>query len=308
MERLLEELLASSRPYTAQGKLADYIPELLKADAGALGVYVMRTDGTGAWAGDCRQDFTIQSVVKPILLLLALMDNGVEAVRSKVGVEATGKPFDAINMLSGGEQILDSAHLNPMVNMGAILLCTMIGGETYGQKFERLLELTRRLADNPHITVDEAVYLSEKTHGSKNRALAYLLKTHGLMDADVEEVLDCYFRACSIRVTCKDLARMGAVLANRGRAPGSDERIFPAEFAQYVNAILLTCGMYDGSGDFAVRVGLPAKSGVGGGIMAIAPTRMGIGIFSPALDRKGNSVAGIRLLEEFSHRMFLSIF
>ncbi len=308
MEQLLEELLDSCKTYTKDGKLADYIPELLKADPNALGVFVMRTDGKGTWAGDSRQLFTIQSVVKPILLLQALMDNGIEAVRAKVGVEATGKPFDAINMLSGGEQILDSAHLNPMVNMGAILMCTLIHGDTYQEKFDRLLNLTHRLADNPDITVDEAVYRSEKTHGSKNRALAYLLKTHGLLEGDVEEVLDCYFRACSIRVNCKDLARIGAVLANRGRAPGSDERLFPGVFARYVNAILLTCGMYDGSGDFAVRVGLPAKSGVGGGIMAVAPTRMGIGIYSPALDAKGNSVAGIHLLEEFSHRMFLSIF
>ena len=308
MEQLLEELLETSRPYVENGKLAAYIPELLKADPNALGVYVMRTDGKCSWAGDCTQHFTIQSVVKPILLLLALMDNGVEAVRSRVGVEATGKPFDAINAINTNEKALYSEHLNPMVNMGAILLCTMIHGETYEEKFARLLDLTRTLADNPDIVVDESVYRSEKATGSKNRALAYLLKTYGMIEGDVEEVLDCYFRACSIQVTCKDLARIGAVLANRGRAPGSDDRIFPAQFAQYVNAILLTCGMYDGSGDFAVRVGIPAKSGVGGGIMAVAPTRMGIGIFGPALDKNGNSIAGIRLLEEFSHRMYLSIF
>ena len=292
MEQLLEELLEASQPFTKNGKLADYIPELLKADPNALGIYVMRPDGKRSWAGDCSQKFTIQSVVKPILLLLALMDNGIEAVRSQVGVEATGKPFDAINAINTNEKALYSEHLNPMVNMGAILMCTLIRGDTYEEKFNRLLELTRKLADNPDIVVDEAVYQSEKATGSKNRALAYLL----------------YFRACSIQVTCKDLARIGAVLANRGRAPGSDERLFPAKFAQYVNAILLTCGMYDGSGDFAVRVGIPAKSGVGGGIMAVVPTRMGIGIFGPALDKNGNSVAGIRLLEEFSHRMYLSIF
>ena len=308
MEQLLEELLEASQLFTKDGKLADYIPELLKADPSALGIYVMRPDGKRSWAGDCSQKFTIQSVVKPILLLLALMDNGIEVVRSHVGVEATGKPFDAINAINTNEKALYSEHLNPMVNMGAILMCTLIHGDTYAEKFQRLLELTRKLADNPDIVVDEAVYRSEKATGSKNRALAYLLKTYGMLEGDVEEVLDCYFRACSIQVTCKDLARIGAVLANRGRAPGSDERLFPAKFAQYVNAILLTCGMYDGSGDFAVRVGIPAKSGVGGGIMAVVPTRMGIGIFGPALDKNGNSLAGIRLLEEFSHRMYLSIF
>lgn len=305
MEQLLEELLAASRPYTKEGRLADYIPELSKADPNALGIYVVSSDGKHSWAGSYNQPFTIQSIVKPILLLLALMDNGIDAVRARVGVEAAGKPFDAINT---SEQALDSEHLNPMVNMGAIVMCTLIRGETYQERFARLLDLTRKLADNPDITVDEAVYRSEKSHGSKNRALAYLLKTYGFLQDDVEEVLDCYFRACSIRVDCRDLAHIAAVLANRGRAPGSDERIFPARFAQYVNAILLTCGMYDGSGEFAIRVGLPAKSGVGGGIMAAVPTRMGIGIFSPALDRKGNSVAGIHLLEQLSQRMYLSIF
>ena len=305
MEQLLEELLAASRPYTREGRLADYIPELSKADPNALGIYVVSSDGKHSWAGSYNQPFTIQSIVKPILLLLALMDNGIDAVRARVGVEATGKHFDAINT---SEQALDNEHLNPMVNMGAIVMCTLIRGETYQERFARLLDLTRKLADNPDITVDEAVYRSEKSHGSKNRALAYLLKTYGFLQDDVEEVLDCYFRACSIRVDCRDLAHIAAVLANRGRAPGSDERIFPARFAQYVNAILLTCGMYDGSGEFAIRVGLPAKSGVGGGIMAAVPTRMGIGIFSPALDRKGNSVAGIHLLEQLSQRMYLSIF
>ena len=156
--------------------------------------------------------------------------------------------------------------------------------------------------------VDEAVYRSEKSHGSKNRALAYLLKFHGLLEDDVEEVLDCYFRACSIRADCRALAHIGAVLSNRGRLPASNERVFPAAMSRYVNAVLMTCGMYDGSGEFALRVGVPAKSGVGGGIMAVVPTRMGIGIFGPALDRKGNSVAGIRLLERLSQELYLSIF
>ena len=308
MERLLEELLEECRPYTLEGRVATYIPDLAKADPGDFGVCVLSSDGRRYHAGDYKKRFTIQSVVKPMLLLLALMDNGEDYVRARVGVEATGKPFDAINAINTNEKALYSEHLNPMVNMGAILMCTLIHGDTYQEKFDRLLDLTRKLADNPDIVVDEAVYQSEKATGSKNRALAYLLKTYGMIQGDVEEVLDCYFRACSIQVTCKDLARIGAVLANRGRAPGSDERIFPAKFAQYVNAILLTCGMYDGSGDFAVRVGIPAKSGVGGGIMAVVPTRMGIGIFGPALDKNGNSVAGIHLLEEFSHRMYLSIF
>ncbi len=305
MEELLERLLEECLHFTTQGRVADYIPELAKANPDALGIYVIGSEGKHSWAGDCHQPFTIQSVVKPILLLQALLDNGVELVQSRVGVEATGKPFDAIN---AGDQSLDSGHINPMVNMGAIVMCTLIRGATYEERFQRLLELTRKLAGDESIGVDEAVYRSEKSHGSKNRALAYLLKSYGLLEDDVEEVLDCYFRACSIQVDCRALAHIGAVLSNRGRLPVSNQRIFPSSLARYVNAILMTCGMYDGSGEFAMRVGVPAKSGVGGGIMAVVPTRMGIGIYSPALDSKGNSMAGIHLLERLSKELYLSIF
>ncbi|MCI8420630.1 MAG: glutaminase, partial [Oscillospiraceae bacterium] len=174
MEELLERLLAECRPWTEQGRVADYIPELGKQDPSALGVYVTGSDGKRSWAGDWERPFTLQSVVKPILLLQALLDNGVEAVQRRVGVEATGKPFDAIN---AGDQTLDSAHLNPMVNMGAIVMCTLIHGGSYEERFRRLLELTRRMAGDGSIGINEAVYRSEKAHGSKNRALAYLLKS-----------------------------------------------------------------------------------------------------------------------------------
>lgn len=306
MEELLEQLLEECRPYTQEGKVATYIPELAKGNWEDLGIYVLRSDGRHYQAGDYKKRFTIQSVVKPILLLQALMDNGKDFVRARVGVEATGKPFDAINVT---DQTLLSEHINPMVNMGAIAMCTLIKGKNGEERFQRLLELTRALAGDPEIALDEAVYLSEKRTGNKNRALGFLLKTYGMIeDDDVEEVLDCYFKACSISVNSKNLANIGYVLASRGKRPQTEERIFPSAYAHYVNAILATCGMYDGSGDFAVKVGVPAKSGVGGGIMAVVPTRMGIGIFGPALDGKGNSVAGIRLLEQLSQQMYLSIF
>lgn len=305
MQEFLRQLVQECAPYAQEGKLADYIPELSKADPSAVGVYIITRDGERSFAGSSTARFTIQSVVKPILLLLALMDNGIDFVRSRVGVEATGKPFDAIN---ASDQRLDSAHLNPMVNMGAIAMCSLIHGDTYEEKFRRLLTLTRKLAGDDSIVVDEAVYLSEKSHGSKNRSLAYLLKSYGMLEDHVEDVLDCYFRACSISVTCENLANIGFVLANEGRLPGSGEQVFPAHFARYVNAILTTCGMYDGSGEFAIRVGVPAKSGVGGGIMAVVPSKMGIGIYSPALDEKGNSIAGIWMLEQLSLRLGLSIF
>ena len=305
MIELLEDILEECRHYTHEGKLADYIPELSKANPEDFGICIISSDKRRSKAGDCDKTFTIQSVVKPILLLLALMDNGIDTVKRYVGVEATGKPFDAINY---SDQTLLSENINPMVNMGAIVMCTLIKGETYDEKFERLLELTRKLANNPDIELDEQVYLSEKRTGNKNRALAYLLKTYGMIGDNVEDVLDCYFKACSIKVNCEDLAKIGLTLSNHGKSPITGERIFPSNYANYVNAILMTCGMYDGSGEFAVRVGVPAKSGVGGGIMAIVPTRMGIGIYSPALDSKGNSIAGINALELLSKRLYLSIF
>ena len=304
MEELLDALLRECQPYTAHGKVATYIPELAKGDPSDLGIYVLRSDGRHYQAGSYRKHFTIQSVVKPILLLLALLDNGEEVVRAKVGVEATGKPFDAINVT---DSPLLSAHLNPMVNMGAIAICTLIHGSSYEERFQRLLNFTRQLAGNPEIDLDEAVYLSEKRTGSKNRALAFLLKSYGMLEDGVEEVLDCYFKACSIRVNSKDLANIAFVLANHGKALQSDEQLFPPEYARYVNAIMMTCGMYDGSGDFAIRVGIPAKSGVGGGIMSAIPSKGGLGVVGPALNETGNSAGGIELLSRLSDEMDLSI-
>ena len=307
MEGLLSQLIEQCRPDTKNGRVANYIPALAKADPNALGVYILDRNGLHSQGGDSQVRFTIQSIVKPILLLQALMDNGEDFVRSRVGVESTGKPFDAINISDAISQEILSEHINPMVNMGAIVMCTLIHGENYRARFDRLLELTRKLANNPEIDVDEEVYLSEKTTGNKNRALAFLMRSCGLLDGEVEEVLDCYFRACSIRVDCRDLARIAFVLANKGR-DFLGNQLFPARYAHYVNAVMMTCGMYDGAGDFAVTVGVPAKSGVGGGIMAVVPGRMGIGIYSPALDKKGNSIAGIRILRRLSRQLELSIF
>ena len=251
MEELLQQILQECRPYTGQGALASYIPELARQDPDRLGIAVFHKDGTLVEAGDSRRSFTIQSVMKPLSLLLALQDNGRETVRAHVGVEATGKPFDAINV---ADNALLAKHLNPMVNAGAILMCQLIGGETYDHRFQRLLDFIRRLADNDEIALDEEVYHSEKTTGSKNRALAYLLKAHGLIRGDVEELLDCYFRACSIRVSAANLARIGCVLACHGQLPGGER------------------------------------------------------LFGPALDEKGNSLAGIRALELLSARLDLSVF
>ena len=305
MNELLQRIINDCYQYTKNGKVATYIPELAKANASEFGICTISNDNKIGSAGDYEKHFTMQSIVKPMILLMALKDKGEEKVRSLVGVESTGKPFDAFNY---SDQALRCEHINPMINIGAITLCSLIDGESYEEKFSRLLNLTRKMADNPLLEVDEAVYMSEKATGNKNRALAYMLKSYGMIDADVESILDCYFRACSIKVTSVDLAKIALVLANKGMDKKTGKQIIDKKYAKYINAVLMTCGMYDGSGEFAINVGVPAKSGVGGGIMAVVPGRMGIGIYSPALDSKGNSYAGIKALELLSNELELSIF
>ncbi|MBQ8371360.1 MAG: glutaminase A [Clostridia bacterium] len=304
MKELLEQILNECAHHATSGRVANYIPELAKSDPLDFGIFVKAVDGKEYYAGDWSKPFTMQSVAKPVILLLALMDKGKEHVERLCGVEATGKPFDAFNY---SDRALTGEHINPMINAGAIALCTLIDGKTSDEKFNRLLGLARRLSGNPELDIDEAVYLSEKATGNKNRALAYMLKAYGMIDCPTEELLDIYFKACSIKATCKDLGRIASVLANHG-CTSDGEEIISADDARYVKAIMTICGMYDGSGEFALRVGIPAKSGVGGGIMACVPSRMGIGVYSPSLDRKGNSIAGVKALELLSKRLGLSIF
>ena len=305
MKSLLEQIVADCAHYPAQGRVATYIPELAGVNPNQLGLYVSMDNGTDYWAGDCFEQFTMQSVAKTLILLQALLDSGIDRVRALVGVEATGKPFDTFNY---SDQALTGAHINPMVNTGAIALCTLIHGDSYHSRFSRVLDLARKLSGNDSLEIDESVYQSEKLTGNKNRALAYMLTAYGMISDPVEDVLDCYFRACSISANCKDLAKIARVFANHGMHPETKEQLFPVEYAKYVNATLATCGMYDGSGEFALTVGFPAKSGVGGGIMGVIPRRMGIGVFAPALDKHGNSVAGVQALARLSQALDLSIY
>ena len=305
MNALLDRILADCAHFPSQGHVATYIPELANVDPDQIGICLSMEDGTEYFSGSWAAPFTMQSVVKSLILLQALLDSGSDAVRTLVGVEATGKPFDAFNY---SDQALTGAHINPMINTGAIALCTLIHGDSYQDKTAKLLELARSLAHDPDICVDEAVYQSEKKTGNKNRALAYMLTAYGMIGDPVEEILDCYFRACSFRVDCRALARIGRIFAFHGKDPATGEQLFPAEYAKYVNATLATCGMYDGSGEFALTVGFPAKSGVGGGIMGVIPRRMGIGVFAPALDRHGNSVAGVQVLAKLSQTLDLGIY
>ncbi|WP_027624422.1 glutaminase A [Clostridium lundense] len=305
MKELLNNIIESNRRYTKQGELAAYIPELTKANKDALGVCVTTLDGQEFCAGDCETKFTIQSISKVISLIIALMDNGKEKVFSKVGVEPTSEAFNSITNLE-----TKNLHrpLNPMINAGAIAIVSLIEGENSECVFNKILDFTKKMTGNENLHIDENIYRSEKSTGDRNRSLAYFMKSTGVITKDIDEVLDAYFRQCSIEVTCRDISRIGAVLANDGVIPWNGEKLVPKEIARIVKAIMTTCGMYDESGEFAVNIGLPAKSGVGGGVMAAVPSKLGIGVVGPALDDKGNSSAGIKVLEDLSKKLNLSIF
>ncbi len=305
LQEFLDRAVKEHRQYTIDGTVANYIPELGSADPDTLGITIIQSDGSTYSAGDCTISFTLQSISKIVSLLQALMDHGPEVVFQKVGKEPTGDPFHSIAKL---ELMQPSRPLNPMINAGAIAVTSMIKGDDPWEKTDRLLNLTRRLTRSDNIRINERVYLSEKKTADRNRALAYFMRDNGTIHGDAEEILEVYFMQCAIEIDCSDLAYMGAVLANEGRDILSNEVIVPAEYARIVKTFMVTCGMYNASGSFAIDVGIPAKSGVSGGILALVPYRMGIGVIGPALNEYGNSVAGVRLLESLSKQWDLSIF
>lgn len=305
MAQLLTDLVAENRHWCGQGRVATYIPELAKQNPGLLGVAVCDLQGRRWAAGDWQAPFTLQSISKVATFICALRDNAFDTLPRKISVAPTADGFNSIiNLETKNEQ----RPLNPMINSGAIAAITMVRGTTIEDKFQRILSMIGDMAGNDALVVNEAVYRSEKRTGDRNRSLAYFMKSTGIIDGDVEELLDAYFRLCSVEVTCGDVACMGAVLAGDGRSPFSGQRLFDSKIARMVKAVMTTCGMYDASGEFAVDVGMPGKSGVGGGILAVAPGRMGVAVLGPALDAKGNSLAGWKLLERLAVELDLSIF
>lgn len=306
MFNLLATLVDKNKIYGKQGKLASYIPALLEADPESLGICVVElSSGREFYAGECDEKFTIQSISKVVGLILALGDNGRENVFRKVNVEPTGMGFNSIVNLEVRDQ---NRPYNPMINAGAIVTTSLIYGKSKEEKFERIIEFMRRATNNPNISLNEEVYESEKMTGDRNRSLAYFMKSNKILEGNVEDILDIYFKQCSIEVTARDLARFGAVLANDGIAPWNGQRLMSRDVCRIAKTIMVTCGMYDASGEFAVEVGVPAKSGVGGGILATVPRNYGIGIYGPALDKKGNSIAGLRLIKDLAEELDLSIF
>lgn len=289
----LNELHAKYRNLD-DGKVADYIPELAIAQREWFGICVVTTEGQVFEVGDCSQLFTIQSISKAFVYGLALEDHGRDYVNSKIGVEPTGEAFNSI--------VLDeetNRPYNPMVNAGAIATTDLIKGKDGTERLKRLLEMFKRYTGREH-EIDVAVFLSERTSGHRNRAISYLMLNFGMVSEKIDETLDLYFQQCSIRVNARDLAMLAATLANGGVNPITGERALDEHYVQDVISVMLTCGMYDGSGEWAYRVGMPAKSGVGGGILAVAPQKVGIGTFSPPLDSKGNSLRGVKVCQDLS--------
>lgn len=305
MTDILQTLVEKNKIYGQEGKLASYIPALLKADVNDLGIAVVDLDGKESFAGNCDKNFTIQSISKIVSLMIALSDNKMTDVFKKVNVEPTGEGFNSIVKLETTET---GRPYNPMINAGAIVTTSLIKGETEEEKLKKLIDFMKKATNNPNIKINEEVYISEKLTGNRNRALAYFMKSSGILEGNVEEILDLYFRQCSIEANARDLARLGAVLANDGIIPWSGEKLVDKKICRIVKSIMVTCGMYDASGEFAVRIGIPAKSGVGGGIVGAVPKRMGIGVYGPALDEKGNSIAGLKILEDLAKELDLSIF
>lgn len=285
-----------------EGKVADYIPELSKVDPNQFGICIATSDGHIYEVGDSRVKFTIQSISKALAYGLALEDRGEQHVLSKIGVEPSGDVFNAISLKAGS-----GAPFNPMINAGAIATCGQIlktGGES------RIDRITRYLSTcaGHQLEIDQEIYRSESETGHRNRAIGWMLRNFDIIDEDPCEIVETYFQQCSLMVTCADLAVMGATLANQGINPLTGERAISHDYVDNVLAVMASCGMYDWSGEWIYRVGLPAKSGVGGGILAVLPGQLGIGVFSPRLDAQGNSVRAIRVCMDLARELALHMF
>lgn len=284
------------------GAVATYIPELAKADPNWFAISVVSIDGQVVEVGNHQQLFSIQSISKPFMFGMALENHGREHVLTRVGVEPTGEAFNSI--------VLDEKSnrpFNPLVNSGAIATADLIEGRDFPDRVTKMLEMFGRYAGRP-VYVDNSVFMSERFTGHRNRAMAHLMLNFGMVKDRVEQTLELYFQQCSVLMNCHDLAVMGATLANGGVNPMTGERALKAEYVKDLLSIMLSCGMYDFAGEWAYRVGLPAKSGVSGGIVVVVPGQVGIGIFSPRLDPRGNSVRGVKVCQELSEQFGLHCF
>jgi len=302
VDGMLAEIYARSLPFS-EGALADYIPELAKVSPGSFGIAVATTKGKVHTIGDANIEFTIQSTSKALSYCMALEICGRNAVLANVGVEPSGDPFNAIEFSP-----VTRRPYNPMVNAGAITISGMLRDALGAEAaFEQMLDRFSQAAGRP-LRLNEEVYRSESVTGHRNRAIGHLLLSAGALQEPVEPALDLYFRQCSIMVTAADLALMGATIANLGVNPVTGQQVFDIDCVRDTQSVMLSCGMYDFSGGWIYEVGIPAKSGVGGGILGVVNRQLGVGTYSPRLDSNGNSVRGIESFKMMSDVLGLHAF
>lgn len=288
--------LKEGKPYVCD-------PSVSQVDPNRFGICAVDVDGRALGVGDWQYPFLIQSISKVFVYGQALEDHGREYVHRRVDIEPSGAPYDAIIKLEQKSK----RPFNPMVNTGGIATTSLIKGKTRGQRLQRILEMYSRYMGR-EVVLDAPAFLAEQQTGDRNRAISYLLRHFGMMNGSVDDALDLYLQQCSVRVTAKDLAVMAATLASGGVNPLTGIRAISSEYVQDLLSVMHICGMYDFAGAWAYEVGFPAKSGVGGGIIAVAPGRMGLAVFSPPLDERGNSIRGIRVFEELSRKLKIHIF
>lgn len=301
MDQLLAQIAREIGPQIGGGTVADYIPALAEVDPRQFGIAVALADGACHGAGDWTKTFSLQSISKLFTLALALSENE-ESIWSRVGREPSGNAFNSLVQL----EYENGIPRNPFINAGALVVTDHLAG-VVGDAASAVVEFLRAEADNPGIRCDDEVAASEAAHADRNLALAHFLASYDNIRGDVREVVDQYVRQCAIAISCRDLALAGLFLARHGiRRDGS--RMLSPGHTKRINAVMLTCGTYDAAGEFAYRVGLPGKSGVGGGILAVVPGRCSIAVWGPGLDRRGNSVAGVAALDRFTTLTDWSVF
>lgn len=292
LQPLLDHIAAAAPRHFGEGKVADYIPALAEVAPDQFGIAVCDVNGQVWRAGAADTAFSIQSISKVLNLVIAMQRLDEPDIWTRVGREPSGQAFNSMVQLEEEKGI----PRNPFINAGAVLICELLVSRIMSIHW-MMREQARRLAGNPALNFDDRVARSEMEHKARNAALAYLMKAYGNLQSEVNDVLDVYFHGCALAMSCVDVARAFAFLANGGINPQDGQPVVTPQQTRQLNALLLTCGLYDAAGDFAWRVGLPGKSGVGGGIVAIVPGQLSICVWSPRLDSYGNSVAGLRALE-----------
>lgn len=312
--QLVETWVERFRPYAKEGKCANYIPALAQHDPTKLAISIIGADGIEIKAGDTANTFTLQSVSKIISFISACMDKGMPYVLDRVDVEPTGDTYNSIVRLESHEP---GKPFNPMINAGAITVSSMISGNSSQEKLNTIMDLLEKMLGKK-LNVNEEVFQSEWETANRNRAIAYFLMDSGYLDCEVEIALEVYLKQCAIEVDVSDLAMIGLVIGNDGYHPTLKKQLFPKEVARLTKALMITCGMYNSSGKFAAFIGLPAKSGVSGAVLAAVPSHAslhspfpsgcGIGIYGPSIDTIGNSVAGVHLLKHIATEWNMNIF